>query len=155
MVKVMAAMGALNAAATPAAPPTGKSRRTLRGESANHLPSAVESAAHMCTVGPSRPSDAPAPTWTDVMKNLATPSRSRMRNHRDPWTGWSAHMDVVLVDRTGRTMEAEAAIILTAITQGHAQEPDAVMSLYASARRVVSKEALAPPTQVDFCPDRY
>ncbi|CAM3952431.1 hypothetical protein [Janibacter anophelis] len=55
----------------------------------------------------------------------------------------------------GRTMEAEAAIILTAITQGHAQEPDAVMSLYASARRVVSKEALAPPTQVDFCPDRY
>ena len=60
-----------------------------------------------------------------------------------------------LASSHGRTMEAEAAIILTAITQGHAQEPDAVMSLYASARRVVSKEALAPPTQVDFCPDRY
>jgi hypothetical protein len=29
------------------------------------------------------------------------------------------------------------------------------MGLYVSARRVVSKEALAPPTQVDFCPDGF
>lgn len=55
----------------------------------------------------------------------------------------------------GRTMEAEAAEILTAATRGDAQDYTAVMGLYASARRVVSKEALAPPTQVDFTPDGY
>lgn len=58
-----------------------------------------------------------------------------------------------LATRHRRTMEAEAAVILTAATQVQAQEPGAVVDLYASARRVVSKEALAPPTQVDFCPD--
>ncbi|MCW4600400.1 hypothetical protein ACWDHH_05965 [Janibacter hoylei] len=55
----------------------------------------------------------------------------------------------------GRTMEAEAAVVLTAVMQGRAHDPDAVMKLYTSARRVVSKEALAPPTQVDFTPDGY
>lgn len=60
-----------------------------------------------------------------------------------------------LAQRHGRTMEAEAAAILTAATQGPAQDPGAVMNLYTSARRVVSKEALAPPTQIDFCPDGY
>jgi hypothetical protein len=34
-------------------------------------------------------------------------TKSRMRNFRDPDTGWSAHMQVELVDRDGRTMEAE------------------------------------------------
>ncbi|MFD5810254.1 DUF7065 domain-containing protein [Rhodococcus aetherivorans] len=34
-------------------------------------------------------------------------TRSRMRNYRDPRTGWSAHMEVQLVDVTGRTMDAE------------------------------------------------
>ncbi|MCW2578533.1 MAG: hypothetical protein JWR82_134 [Blastococcus sp.] len=34
-------------------------------------------------------------------------TRSRMRNFRDPETGWSAHMEVELVDVTGRTMRAE------------------------------------------------
>jgi N-acyl-D-aspartate/D-glutamate deacylase len=34
-------------------------------------------------------------------------TRSRMRNHRDPATGWSARMQVELTDVTGRTMEAE------------------------------------------------
>ncbi|MGE2734570.1 DUF7065 domain-containing protein [Mycolicibacterium vaccae] len=34
-------------------------------------------------------------------------SASRMRNFRDPLTGWSAHMDVHLADVAGRTMEAE------------------------------------------------
>ena len=34
-------------------------------------------------------------------------TRSRMRNFRDPVTGWSAHMQVELVDVTGRSMEAE------------------------------------------------
>ena len=46
-------------------------------------------------------------------------------------------------------------IILTAVMRGRAHDPDAVMKLYTSARRVVSKEALAPPTQVDFTPDGY
>lgn len=34
-------------------------------------------------------------------------NRSHMRNFRDPDTGWSAHMEVLLIDRTGREMEAE------------------------------------------------
>jgi len=34
-------------------------------------------------------------------------TRSRMRNFRDPDTGWSAHMEVDLTDVTGRTMQAE------------------------------------------------
>ena len=34
-------------------------------------------------------------------------TRSRMRNFRNPTTGWSAHMQVELTDVTGRTMEAE------------------------------------------------
>lgn len=55
----------------------------------------------------------------------------------------------------GRTMEAEAADILTAATRGDVPDSAAVMGLYTSARRVVSKEALAPPTQVDFTPDGY
>jgi hypothetical protein len=32
---------------------------------------------------------------------------SRMKNYRDPTTGWSAHMEVELVDVLGRTMQAE------------------------------------------------
>ena len=51
--------------------------------------------------------------------------------------------------------DAEAAGILTAITQGRAHDPEAVMNLYTAARRKVSREALAPPTQVDFTPDGY
>jgi hypothetical protein len=34
-------------------------------------------------------------------------TKSRMRNFRDPTTGWSAHMEVDITDRTGRRMEAE------------------------------------------------
>lgn len=60
-----------------------------------------------------------------------------------------------LASSHGRSMEAEAAEILTSATRGDAPPEGAVMSLYASARRVVSKEALAPPTQVDFCPDGF
>lgn len=55
----------------------------------------------------------------------------------------------------GRTMEAEAAAILTAATRGDVEDSSSVMGLYDSARRVVSKEALAPPTQVDFTPDGF
>ncbi|NYF96645.1 FitA-like ribbon-helix-helix domain-containing protein [Janibacter cremeus] len=60
-----------------------------------------------------------------------------------------------LANSHGRTMEAEAAEILTAATRGEAPDDDSVMGLYASARRIVSKEALAPPTQVDFTPDGF
>lgn len=60
-----------------------------------------------------------------------------------------------LAKNHGRTMEAEAAEILTAATRGEAQDGTAVMELYTSARRVVSKEALAPPTRVDFTPDGF
>ena len=34
-------------------------------------------------------------------------TKSRMRNFRDPITGWSAHMEVDMTDVTGRHMEAE------------------------------------------------
>ena len=34
-------------------------------------------------------------------------SVSRMKNYRDPLTGWSSHMDVHLVDLTGRVMDTE------------------------------------------------
>jgi hypothetical protein len=34
-------------------------------------------------------------------------TKSRMRNFRDPNTGWSAHMQVDMTDVSGRTMEAE------------------------------------------------
>jgi hypothetical protein len=34
-------------------------------------------------------------------------TRSRMRNFRDPRTGWSAHMQVEISDVTGRSMDAE------------------------------------------------
>ncbi|ORV48983.1 hypothetical protein AWC02_07795 [Mycolicibacter engbaekii] len=34
-------------------------------------------------------------------------SASRMKNYRDPVTGWSSHMHVHLVDLTGRVMDAE------------------------------------------------
>ncbi len=60
-----------------------------------------------------------------------------------------------LASRHGRTMEAEAAAILTAATRGEAPDEDSVIDLYSSARRVVSKEALAPPTRVDFTPDGF
>ena len=52
-------------------------------------------------------------------------------------------------------MEAEAAEILTAATRGEVRDGSAVMGLYTSARRLVSKEAMAPPTQVDFAPDGF
>ena len=38
-------------------------------------------------------------------------SLSRMRNYRDPNTGWSSHMEVELVDRSGRTMQAEGTAL--------------------------------------------
>lgn len=60
-----------------------------------------------------------------------------------------------LATKHGRTMEAEAAEILTAVTRGEVRDGATVMGLYTSARRVVSKEAMAPPTQVDFTPDGF
>jgi hypothetical protein len=38
-------------------------------------------------------------------------TRSKMRNYRNPDTGWTAHMEVELVDRTGRTMQAEGVAV--------------------------------------------
>jgi hypothetical protein len=34
-------------------------------------------------------------------------TKSKMKNYRDKDTGWSQHMDVLLVDEEGRSMEAE------------------------------------------------
>lgn len=60
-----------------------------------------------------------------------------------------------LASKNGRTMEAEAAAVLTAATRGEVQDNTEVMDLYVSARQRVSKEALAPPTGVDFTPDGF
>lgn len=38
-------------------------------------------------------------------------ARSRMKNYRDPDTGWSQHMEVDLVDVRGRTMQAEGVAL--------------------------------------------
>jgi hypothetical protein len=44
--------------------------------------------------------------------------RSKMRNFRDPRTGWSAHMLVDLTDVTGRTMQAEGFTVSHMCEQG-------------------------------------
>ena len=36
---------------------------------------------------------------------------SRMKNYREPNTGWSSHMEVELTDRRGRTMQAEGVAL--------------------------------------------
>ncbi|MGO1166049.1 MAG: FitA-like ribbon-helix-helix domain-containing protein [Janibacter sp.] len=60
-----------------------------------------------------------------------------------------------LASKHGRTMEAEAAAVLTAATRGEGHASGEVMDLYVAARQHVSKEALAPPTGVDFTPDGF
>ena len=63
-----------------------------------------------------RPQDGDARGWSpmnvgwllkDGVFGRLDKTKSRMRNFRDPTTGWSAHMDVVLTDVSGRTMHAE------------------------------------------------
>jgi hypothetical protein len=63
-----------------------------------------------------RPQDGDAAGWSplnvgwllkDGVFQRIDKTRSRMRNFRDPDTGWSAHMEVDITDRTGRRMEAE------------------------------------------------
>src|ERR1051326_4028768 len=71
---VTAAMGALNAAAIPAAAPTGKSRLRLSRESAAACPRLLAMPAQICTVGPSRPSDDPEPICNTPTRNLPTDS---------------------------------------------------------------------------------
>jgi hypothetical protein len=63
-----------------------------------------------------RPQDGDAAGWSpmnvgwllrDGVFERLDKSKSRMRNFRDPATGWSAHMEVDITDVTGRRMEAE------------------------------------------------
>jgi hypothetical protein len=63
-----------------------------------------------------RPQDGDAAGWSplnvgwllkDGVFGQLDKSKSRMRNYRDPHTGWSSHMDVDLVDLDGRSMQAE------------------------------------------------
>ncbi len=67
-----------------------------------------------------RPQDGDAAGWSpmnmgwllkDGRFTRLDKSKSRMRNFRDPKTGWSAHMQVYLEDREGRSMEAEGFAI--------------------------------------------
>ncbi len=71
-VNVTAAIGALKAAAMPAAAPTGSSRLKWSRESAAARPSRLAMPAQICTVGPSRPSDAPEPICKMPTKNFPT-----------------------------------------------------------------------------------
>src|SRR5690606_30623095 len=63
-----------------------------------------------------RPQDGDAKGWSPMnvgwlLKDgrfaRLDPTKSKMRNFRDPMTGWSQHMEVYLADVEGRTMEAE------------------------------------------------
>lgn len=63
-----------------------------------------------------RPQDGDAAGWSplnhgwllkDGVFERLDKASSRMRNYRDPATGWSSHMDVALTDVAGRTMRAE------------------------------------------------
>lgn len=67
-----------------------------------------------------RPQDGDAEGWSpmtvgwllkDGVFERLDKTKSRMRNFRDPVTGWSAHMQVEAVDRTGRTLVAEGAAV--------------------------------------------
>jgi len=78
-VKVTAAMGALNAAAMPAAMPTEAIRREFLGPSRASRESMLLTPAQTCTVGPSRPSEAPEPIWMAQRTNLPIVSRTVTR----------------------------------------------------------------------------
>ena len=63
-----------------------------------------------------RPQDGDADGWSpmnvgwllrDGVFERLDKTKSRMRNFRDPTTGWSAHMQVEMTDVTGREMTAE------------------------------------------------
>ena len=79
MVKVTAAMGALKAAAMPAATPTGSRRRALFAGRPVARASRLVAPAQICTVGPSRPSEAPEPICRLARKNFPKASRKRTR----------------------------------------------------------------------------
>ena len=74
-VNVMAAIGALKAAAMPAAIPTDVMRRQFCGLSRAALAIRLLTPAQIWTVGPSRPSDAPEPIWKAQSTNLPMVSR--------------------------------------------------------------------------------
>ena len=73
-VKVTAAMGALKAAAMPADMPTEAMRRRFSGLSRAARANMLLTPAQTCTVGPSRPSEAPDPIWMAHRTNLPTVS---------------------------------------------------------------------------------
>ena len=65
-----AEMGALNAAARPAAAPTGASSLSLSLESFKRLPSAEAIPAPICRDGSSGPSDWPLPIASEQVRNF-------------------------------------------------------------------------------------
>ncbi len=73
-VKVTAAMGALKAAAMPAAMPTEAMRFWFIGLSRAMRARKLLTPAQICTVGPSTPSDAPLPSCSAQSTNFPTVS---------------------------------------------------------------------------------
>ena len=73
-----AAMGVLNAAESAAAAPTGTRFFTLVGERCSQRPIIEARPAPICTDGPSRPMECPAPMQSTPVMNLPTVVRARM-----------------------------------------------------------------------------
>ena len=67
-----AVMGALKAAARPAAAPTGATSRSRSFESFSQRPSAEASPAPICSAGSSGPSDCPLPMASALRTNFPT-----------------------------------------------------------------------------------
>ncbi len=74
MAKATPASGVLNAAATPAAPPAMMTP-AVTGTRSQRCTATI-SAALICTVGPSRPTDAPHNSMASVARNFAAAVRS-------------------------------------------------------------------------------
>ena len=70
MTNNTAVMGALKAAANPAAAPTGAMRRNFSRDSFRRRPSAEARPAPICSAGSSGPSDCPLPIASALVMNL-------------------------------------------------------------------------------------
>ena len=71
-------MGALKAAASPAAAPKGATRRNRSRDSCNFRPKADAIAAPICSEGSSGPSECPEPIAIEEQINLPTAVRNGM-----------------------------------------------------------------------------
>ena len=131
--KTNPANGAVNAAVKPAPAPAAWSRRRLH--SSYRSPTAVASAAPMCTVGPSRPSDSPDASASAPAKNLT--GRTRRQRMWPPRSSSSSTAGIPLPAASGamRPVSQRASAAPAAKSAASATRPSAV-SPSLSTRRV-------------------